>query len=212
MAENNYKFSEFDLQGIFKSVWGYTATPLLFALQNKVENKIFGKESGSDGFTFSEVPERREYNIKGSPFYGLNNNGNEVFLPIWLIRADGTKFMLQNTVSSIVSKKTIVETPLVNQQGSVKEEISMNDWDLNVKGIIVSPDGDYPDQQVFDLKQIYKSSESLDIENARTSLLFEDNEKIVIKNLKFPELKGMKNVQAFECDIISDIEFKLIIE
>jgi len=208
---NNYQFNEFDLGEIFKSVWGYTAPPLLFALQNKVENKLFGKTSDSSDYSFATPSDRRESNIKGSPFYGLNNNGNEVFLPIWLIKIDGTKFMLQNTVSSIVSKKTIVETQLVNAQGNVKEEISMDDWDIAVKGIIVSPDGDYPDQQVFDLKEIYKSSESLGIQNARTSLLFEGNEKVVIKNLKLPELKGMKNVQAFECDLVSDIEFKLII-
>ncbi|MBP1637451.1 MAG: hypothetical protein H6Q18_240, partial [Bacteroidetes bacterium] len=134
------------------------------------------------------------------------------FLPIWLIKSDGKKFMLQNTVSSIVSKKTIVETQLVNQQGSVKEEISIDDWEINVKGIIISPDMDYPDQQVLELRQLYKTSESLEIENARTSLLFEDNEKVVLKNLKFPEVKGFENMQAFECDLVSDIEFKLIIE
>ena len=212
MENKNYKFNEFDLKDIFKSVWGYAAPPFLFSLQNTVEKKLFGSSSESSDYSFATPSERREYNIKGSPFYGMNSNGNEVFLPIWLIKADGTMFMLQNTVSSIASKKTIVETPLVNQQGSVKEEISMNDWDLNVKGIIVSSDGDYPDQLVFDLKELYKSGESLDIENARTSLLFEDNEKVVIRNLKFPELKGMKNVQAFEMDITSDIAFKLIIE
>jgi hypothetical protein len=209
---DKYNFNEFDLGEIFKSVWGYSAPPLLFGLQNAVEKKLFGNTSDTSDYSFAIPSERREYNIKGSPFYGLNNNGNEVFLPIWLIKADGTKFMLQNTVSSIVSKKTIVETVLVNQHGSVKEEISMDDWDLAVKGIIVSPDMDYPDQQVADLKALYKLSESHGIENARTSLLFEDNEKVVMKNLKFPEIKGMKNVQAFECDLVSDIEFKLIIE
>jgi len=209
---DKYNFKEFDLAQIFKSVWGYSAPPLLFGLQNAVEKELFRSTSDTSDYSFATPSERREYNIKGSPFYGLNNNGNEVFLPIWLIRADGSKFLLQNTVSSIVSKKTIVETVLVNQHGSVKEEISMDDWDLAVKGIIVSPDMDYPDQQVADLKALYKLSESHGIENARTSLLFEDNEKVVIKNLKFPEIKGMKNVQAFECDLVSDIEFKLIIE
>lgn len=207
-----YNFNEFDLVDVFKSVWGYAPAPFLFGLQNAVEKKIFGGSSQSSEYSFAQQSERREYNIKGSPFYGLNNSGNEVFLPIWLIKADGTKFMLQNTVSSIVSKKTIIETQLVNQQGSVKEELSIDDWDINVKGIIISSDMDYPDQQVSELRQLYKTSESLEIENARTSLLFEDNEKVVVKNLKFPEVKGFKNMQAFECDLVSDIEFKLIIE
>jgi hypothetical protein len=140
----------------------------------------------------------------------LNNNGNEVFLPIWLIKADGSKFMLQNTVSSIASKKTIVETPLVSRQGTVKEEISIDDWEINVKGIMVSPDWDYPDQQVSDLKELYNLNESLAIENARTSLLLKENENVVIRSLKLPEVKGRKNVQAFEIDLISDLPFSLI--
>jgi len=67
------------------------------------------------------------------------------------------------------------------------------------------------------------SGESFKIINARTSLVFADkdaaskglisgDEKVVFKSLKFPEVKGYKNMQAFECDLISDIEFKLIIE
>lgn len=207
-----YNFNEFDLVDIFKSVWGYTAAPFFLTSINEASVVSYKKGISNSKDSFGSEAARRETNIKGSPFYGKNNNGNEVFLPIWLIKADGTKFMLQNTVSSIVSKKTIVETQLVNQQGSVKEEISIDDWEINVKGVIISPDMDYPDQQVSELRQLYKTSQSLEIDNARTSLLFEDNEKVVVKNLKFPEVKGYKNMQAFECDLVSDIEFKLIIE
>lgn len=204
--------NEFDLKDIFKSVWGYAAPPFLFSLQNTVEKKLFGSSSESSDYSFATPSERREVNIKGSPFYGMNNNGNEVFLPIWLIKADGTMFMLQNTVSSIVSKKTIVETQLVNQRGSVKEEINIDDWEINVKGVIVSPDTDYPDVQVSELVELYELGGRLDIDNARTSLCMSGHEKIVIKNLKFPEIKGMKNIQAFELDMVSDVQFNLIIQ
>lgn len=215
--------NEYDLNEIFKSVWGYAAPPFLFGFQNNVENKVFGKDSVSNDFTFNEASsERREMNFLGELFYGLNNNGNEVFMPITLESANGKKFQLQNTVSSIACKKNIIETSLVGRQGTVKEEISVDDWEINVKGIIVSPDRCYPDQQVSDLNQLFLSGESYTIINARTSLIFGDKtvsgklesgeERVVFKNLKFPELKGMKNVQAFECDLISDICFTLIIE
>jgi len=209
---NKYNLNEFDLVDIFKSVWGYAPAPFLFGLQNSIEKKIFGASSESSEYSFAQPSERRERNIEGSPFYGLNNNGNEVFLPIWLIKSDGKKFMLQNTVSSIVSKKTIVETQLVNRQGSVKEEISIDDWEINVKGIIISPDMDYPDQQVQDLVKLYELSDSLVIDNARTSICLKKGEKVVLKSLKFPELKGMKNLQPFEMDLVSDVEFTLFIQ
>lgn len=168
-------------------------------------------EQNSD-YSFGDISPRKEYNIKGSPFYALNPNGNEVFLPIWLIKPDGTKFLLPNTVSFFASKVTIVETAMVNRKGSVKEEISIEDWDINIKGIIVSKNYDYPDQEVYDLNQLKEAGIAYGIENARASLLLEENEMVVIKSLSFPELKGMKNLQPFEMNLVSDIKFELIIE
>ena len=202
-----YNFNEFDLVDIFKSVWGYTAAPFLFSVQNKVEKKIFGRDSESSEYSFSEPSERRNVNLFGENFYGINNNGNEVFLPITLEDSFGKKLQLQNTVSSMVCKKTIVETALVGRQGTVKEEISVDDWEINVKGIIISPDLDYPDVQVAELNQWFLSGESFKIINARTSLVFADkdaaskglisgDEKVVFKSLKFPEVKGYKNMPS----------------
>lgn len=205
--------TEFDLKEIFRQVWGYNAPPFMFGLQNKIERKIgFGADEQNSDYSFGSIPERREQNIKGSPFYALNPNGNEVFLPIWLIKPNGEKVLLSNTVSSFVSKISIVETPMVNRKGSVKEEISIDDWDINIKGIIVSKDYDYPDQEVYELNQLKEMGVALGIENARASLLLEEKEMVVIKSLTFPELKGMKNVQPFEMNLVSDIEFDLIIE
>lgn len=208
------QISEFDLKEIFRTVWGYNAPPFMFDLQNKVQKKLGfnAPDEANEAYDFGTTPERRETNIKGSPFYAKNANGNEVFLPIWLIHEDGSKFLLPNTVSSFTSKTTIVETPMVSRQGTVKEEISVDDWEINVKGIIVSTDDDYPDQQVYDLNQLKVASITFGIENARASLLLEENEMVVIKSLTFPELKGMKNIQPFEMNLVSDIDFELIIE
>ena len=172
----------------------------------------FKKSSTSEEYSLGGVADRREYNLNGVPFYALNENGNEIFMPIWLIRSDGSRLLLQNTIMSLASKKTIVETPLVNRKGTVKEEISVDDWEMNVKGVIVSSDGAYPDQQVYDLNQLYELGEALGIENARTSLLLNGGEKVVIKTLDLPPINGKMNVQAFEMNLVSDLEFSLFIE
>lgn len=210
--ETKYKFNEHDLSDIFKSVWGYTAPPFLFSLQNKAENRLFNKSEESEDYEFGTPAERRNSSRLSVPYYANNNNGNEMFLPIWLIRPDGQMLLLQNTVSSFTNRKTIVETPLVNRQGTVKEEISVSDWDINIKGIIVSPDTDYPEDDVYALKELYDLNASLGIQNARAALLMEKQERVVIKSLRFPELKGMKHVQAFEMNLTGDISFTLIIE
>lgn len=190
MAEN-YHFNKIDVGAIFRSVWGYNALPL------------WGLE---------KTETRRENSINGPAFYAVNNNGNEMFMPIWLIRADGTRLLLQNTVSNLSNQVTIVETPLVNRQGTVKEEISINDWVISVKGVIVSADGDYPDEQVAELNEIYTLREALGIENARTALVLDQDEKVVIKSLKFTEIKGVRSAQAFEMEMVSDLPFELYME
>ena len=210
MAE--YRFTQNDLQEIFKTAFGYSAPPFLFSLQNRVEAAMFGSSKSDTEYEFDAQVPRREYNLNGEAFYGRNANGYEVFLPIQLKRADGSLLMLQNTVSDISSQKIIVETSLVNAQGTVKEEISMDDWVINVKGVIVSPDDGYPDEQVAELKELYKESGTLGIVNARTSLLLEGSESVVIKSLKFPEVKGVKCAQVFEMELRSDLQFELIIE
>jgi hypothetical protein len=207
-----YEFNEHNLKDIFKNVWGYTAAPFLFSVQNKVEKALFGKSDSEKEYEFGEYSERREYNLNGVSFYANNSNGNEMFLPIWLIRPDQSRLLLQNTVSSFSSRKNIVETPLVNRQGTVKEEISVSDWEINVKGLIVSSDWDYPDEAVAELNEFYELGIPLGIENARSSLLIKEQEKVVIKSLTIPEIKGMKNIQAFEMELVSDIPFSLIIE
>lgn len=210
--EQQYHFSEFDLSEIFRNVWGYTAPPYLFSLQNKIEDKLFPKTETSEDYAFGATYQEREFNIHGVPFYADNNNGNRMFLPIWLIKPDESRFLLQNTVSSMTCNKTIVETPLVNRQGTVKEEMSVDDWKINVKGIIVSADNDYPDAIVSALNDLFEMQTALGILNARTSLVLTKDEKVVINSLKFPEVKGMKRIQAFEMDLTSDIAFTLILE
>ncbi|NDW10448.1 DUF6046 domain-containing protein [Dysgonomonas sp. 520] len=211
MAEK-YQFNEHDLGDIFRQVWGYAAPPFLFSLQNKVEDALFGKNEESGEYEFDKPMVERERNIQSVSFYAENNNCNRMFLPIWLIKPDNSKFLLQNTVSTMYSKKTIVETPLVNRKGTVKEEMAVEDWIIDIKGLIVSTDMDYPDWEVFQLNELYEQSTSLGIENARTSLILKEDERVVIKSLRFPEIKGMKNIQAFEMSLVSDIPFSLTIE
>ena len=217
MREQNDRYVfEHDLKDIFQSVWGYNAVPFFFL----PADQLGGDDTDLD---FGETIERRENNLLSVPFYAKNNNGNEVFMPIWLITPTNEWILLQNTVSSFTNKKTIVETPLVNRKGTVKEEISISDWEINIKGLIVSSDFDYPDEQVQQLVELYEIGKALGIQNARTSLLFGENfndnsrngggnEMVVIRSLSFPELKGMKNVQPFEMNLVSDLDFELIIE
>ena len=213
MERGNYRF-EHELADIFHAVWGYTAFPFFFRTQNKIEAALFGKnkEKNSESGDY--------WSSLGVSYYATNDNGNEIFLPVWLIKPDNSKVLMQNTVSSLTNRKTIVETPLVNRQGTVKEEISVSDWEINVKGIFVHPNPElYPEMQVQELIDLYKKGVSLGIQNVRTAMAFygEDSESkngigyemVVIRDLRLPEIQGRKNCQAFEMNLVSDLAFDL---
>jgi hypothetical protein len=204
---SEYEYSH-DMQEIFRAVWGYTAFPPIFLPEKPQEadkNYSFKLPTADSG-------EAKKVNTLGVEYYAKNANGIEMFLPIWLIKQNNEKVLLQNTVSNISNRKTIIETPLVNRQGTVKEEIAITDWTISVRGVIVSQDRiNYPDEMVSELKKLYAENTALGIENARTSLLLDDSEKVVIKSLAFPELSGRKHCQSFEMELVSDLNFDLYI-
>lgn len=212
MAENKY-----NIQDLFKLIWNYEALPYPMIFQPW--NSIPMRPKQYDIKTSAT----KQVSDKGVDFYAKNALGIEVFMPITLTdpKSDSngqkeTKLFLENTIISCRLKKTIIETPLVNQQGTVKEVISIDDWDIDIKGIIVSPDTEYynsyPDAAVKLLTDMVFIGNSLEIQNALTAICLSDNEKIVIKEFSLPEMRGVENAQAFELRCVSDLEFKLIID
>ena len=136
-------------------------------------------------------------------------------MPIFLVhKKDGKEksLLLENTIFSMKLKKTIVETPLINRQGSVKEQISIDDWDITIKGMIVSPDNEYPEDAVTELKEFVNYNEALGISNVLTSIFFAENENVVIKDFDLAEMRGIQHAQGFTMNLTSDVAFDLIIE
>ncbi len=206
MAENKY-----NIQDLFKLIWNYEALPYPMVFQPWNSIPMAPKNYIIKDTTFKTRSDL------GEPFYAKNALGIEVFMPVSLEdEATKTTLQLENTIISCRLKKTIIETPLVNQQGTVKEMISIDDWDIDIKGIIVSPDtvyyNAYPDAAVKKLKDLVFIGNSLKIHNALTAICLAENEKIVIKEFSLPEMRGVENAQAFELKCVSDLEFKLIID
>jgi hypothetical protein len=223
--ERKYRF-EHDLIEIFRSLWGYWGLPFFFKAQNWVEAKMFRKNSAdNEEYDFGSPLSLHDGVLSslGVPYYAENDSGNEVFLPIWLKPPGKEWMLLENTVSSLTNRKTIVETALVNRQGTVKEEIAISDWEINVKGIMVDPHPNiYPESKVQALLDLYKSGVPVCIDNVRTAMAIpvEDNgdkniadyEMVVVRDLKLPEVRGRQNCQAFEMNLVSDLSFDLYVE
>lgn len=205
--------TSFDIQKIFSETWGYIGLPFPEIVVKSITPQVNTYRAG--GYQFN-TPGRNDVSCLGVPFYAKNNLGREVFMPIWLFEkdnpSDSEKYLLPNTVMSMTCKKNIVITPLVNRKGTVKEEISIDDWELNVKGVMVGEFSTYPEEQKQLLVEWFNEQGALNIQNARTAICLSEGEKVVITSLTFPEIRGFENTQPFEVKMISDTPFSLYID
>ena len=195
---------EFKIEDLFKSYFQYTAMPYPLA----VFNRLYPPKQNYDAGAFEKqmIPAQNEVSKLGVNFWAKNIVGRQFFMPMVI---DG--YLLQNTIISAQTKKTIVETALVGRKGTVKELISAEDWQFSVKGIIVSPDNNYPEDEVVKLTELYEKNKALKINNALAAILLKNNEKVVITSLNLLDVKH-PNVQAFDMQLISDDDFEIILK
>lgn len=119
---------------------------------------------------------------------------------------------LWEPVIRLVARKTVVETPLVERDGSVKEIISMDDYIINIRGIIKNNTGLWPDEEIGMLAELYRRNEAIPIISALTSHFLNGNEYAVITNLNIPETPGYVESVRYEIECVSDIPFELELE
>ena len=212
----------FSLAALFEKSFGY-------------KTKAFDPDFSS--VTGVHAPLRTEQGTNGSPYYAKDALGTEYFMPVALTfpdvsplpdspsgnafsKGDGTlsilkKWNLPYPVISIASRKTIIETPLTERRGTMKELINIQDYEITVKGFIVSGNGEFPENDIITLRTIYEQNASLSIQCALTDIFLlrpdrSGSDQVVIKELRFPTISGIKNVRPYELLMVSDEPFNLI--
>ena len=141
-----------DVQKVVESTWGYIGLPYPEIL---VKRFLKSKKKPLPEYEFSMwwMADRA---ITGAPIrtkIGDEEGGfAEIFMPIWLFEHDNApdqnRYLLPLTMMRMTCKKNIVTTPLVNRDGTVKEEISIDDWELDVKGVVIGLGNNYPDSDL----------------------------------------------------------------
>lgn len=199
--------------------------------------QVFGYKSSafeprfSDAIGYKEKDEKRlEMGRHGAPYYKTDADGREYFLPVSLtadieipfenarvvtVSPASVLIYLQHPTISITGKKTIIETPLTERRGTVKEIINLMDYEIIIKGLIIGKDNNYPEDEVRQLRMLYELNTPISIQNAMTDifLLGPDtvgSDKVIIKDLSFPEVKAVKNVRGYQMTMVSDAPFNMI--
>ena len=185
---------------------------------NKIFNDAFGYNPPAKLPNIPNAPdELRESKATGQPYYDEDIFGREFFLPV---RLDDQ--LIPFAVMGMTWKKTIVSTAMPERGGSVKELISIDDYMFNIKGILISPDNDFPEAGIIDLKRIWLKNSSVTLRSVISDLILsgrsnikgEDpyGHRVVVKEIKWPPVSGVEHAKPFEIELESDLIFDLDIK
>lgn len=148
----------------------------------------------------------------GTPIRCFNDNmDGYYFMPVYLKTSVG-KLELPIATLSIKGKKTIVETPLTGRRGSVKELISVDDYEISLHGVIVGADGNYPEDQIKQFSELYELNESITLISGLSDLVLKKDDRIVIKSIDYPEIGHVENAQIISMTAVTDSSIDLIIK
>jgi hypothetical protein len=176
--------------------------------------QAFGYKSSAFDPKFAQLAQSKLYGKRGSDFQGFDSRGVEYYLPVQLNYYNGSERVnveLPHPVVGMSQGKNIVKTPLTEVAGTVKEMVSLKDVEITIRGLLISKDNDVPEDEMYLLQQIFASKQSITMRSVLSDVLLEQfNYGVVIEDIMFPEVKGVRNVKGYELKITSDSIFNLI--
>lgn len=161
---------------------------------------------------YGKIEQKQNSNktIKGielSKFVG----GREVFLPVQFWKSHQLFLEILCCTIRITSKKTIIRTPVSERTGTVKEQFNVGDYIFTIKGVLIGEKRTFPDDKILQLKELYETTDSVELHNALTELFMTGSRRIAIESLEFPEVQGgSKHHRPFvltcESDFVDTLE------
>ncbi len=142
----------------------------------------------------------------GERFWSTNLLGRPVFMPVKI-----NDIELPNPVITITGSKTIVETVVPGNEGSIKELISTNDYDINVVCFALASDDLWPEQQVQQLAELFKVNAAVTLKCALADYFIQPKDNAVILGINVPSTQS-ENVQVIEFSLKSNRYYELILE
>tara|TARA_R110000796_G_scaffold55294_2_gene128850 strand:- start:3948 stop:4589 length:642 start_codon:yes stop_codon:yes gene_type:complete len=125
--------------------------------------------------------------------------------------AQGENFVINTVLIDVSQQKQIIKTNIQGVAGTVKEYISKGDYQLIIRGALVSGSSVlYPTDQVQQLKEYLEAEVSLGVASRFLDDIF-DVQNIVIESYNFPQREGYQDQQLFEISAISDEPIELTV-
>lgn len=158
-----------------------------------------------------EAPELRTETAGGTPIRKRDAFGRWYFMPV-IVRSSLGELEFPCAVISVTGKKRIIETPLTGRRGAVNELVSVDSYEINLSAALIGTDGNYPEAEVKQMRDLYELNESVELISALTDLVFEKDDRIVFKSVEFPAVGAVENVQVVKMTAQTDAAVELVIE
>lgn len=158
-----------------------------------------------------EAPVLRTETDGGTPIRKRDAFGRWYFMPV-LVRSSLGELEFPCAVISVTGRKRIVETPLVGRRGSVVELVGADSYEIDLSAALIGSDGNYPEAQVQQMRDLYELNESVELVSALTDLVFEREDRVVFKSVEFPAVGAVENVQVVKMTARTDAAIELILE
>jgi len=194
-----------DIAATFKALYGYTPA----VIPPMPPSPPFVDDKG--------IPYNATLNpltALGKPAYGNGPDqsdalGRGVFMPLTL-SVNGVNYNFPFCVMGLRNKKIMKETPMVERGGTVIEEVGIGAWEISVKGFLIDPDNQFPDDQLKALMTLYKTgnyptqSYSVQVRSVLTDLALNPNYNVVITDLDIPPKPKVIGVRDFAFTLVQD--------
>lgn len=198
----------FNVPRLLESVAGYKGLPFPAAWLGRVNGKV-GAASGGDYQVTNKAAAHQSYANNGAVLRKQDLLGGYYFMPV-VFSANGQDYEIDCALVSVQQKKTIVQTQVVGQRGSVKELINTEDLQISITGCLISAEkGVWPEERIVGLRALFEVNDAVALKCALTDIFFDDDDKVVITNLDFPAAEQVEDVVPLTIQCVSDTVFEL---
>jgi hypothetical protein len=118
------------------------------------------------------------------------------------------QFSMGTALCEVTQTRNIVATQIAGRNGTVKEYISDGDYMINIKGVLASQFQNVPPKEsVQHLAEFGRAPMEIDVTS--NFLAYFGIYTLVIKDLRFNQIEGQRNVIGFELSCMSDTPFEI---
>ena len=120
-------------------------------------------------------------------------------------------FVVNTVLIDVSQQKQIIKTNIQGVAGTVKEYISKGDYQITIRGALVSESSlKYPEIETQQLREYLEAEVSIGVASRFLDDIFSIN-TITVESFNFPQQEGFQNMQLFEISAVSDNPVELTV-